>query len=195
MCNCFLHQSCTSIKWKSISLYHLQCYWVILLVFFFSSILSHIIWLSSFEVFLCLTLSCFWSHFQYIFIHTVDVFYIFFQKCGLALVFLFLSVYWDMLLLKGMETTATNFRLSEMEWFSPPQESPISLFHSFSGKLTKCWFSYALVLISLRYLDDRNMSMRSLNSPTFLPALCHAEAATHAFYWQFLDINSSSVFS
>lgn len=88
--------------------------------------------------------------------------YMFFQKCGLVLVFLFLFVDWDMLLLEGMETTATNFRLSEIAWFSPPQKSPVSLFHSFSGKLTKCWFSYSLAFVSLRYLDDRNMSMRNL---------------------------------
>lgn len=54
--------------------------------------------------------------------------YRFFQKWGLVLVFLFLFVDWDMLLQKGMETTVTNFRLSEIEWFSPPQKSPISLF-------------------------------------------------------------------
>lgn len=42
-----------------------------------------------------------------------------------------------------------------------PKVTHIS-FHSFTGKLTKCWFSYSLVLISLRYLDDRNMSMRNL---------------------------------
>lgn len=119
--------------------------------------------------------------------------YRFFQKCGLVLVFLFLFVGWDMLLLKGMKPTATNFRLSEMEWFFPtPKVTHIS-FPLFLWKINK--FSYTLVLISLRYLDDRNMSMRSLNSPTFLPALCHAEADTHVFYWQFLDFNSSSVFS
>lgn len=61
--------------------------------------------------------------------------------------------------------------------------------------------------VSHSHLDDRNMSMRILElreeriSCLFFlnlfspPALFHAEAATHAFYRQFLDIHSSAVFS
>lgn len=58
------------------------------LIVFFSSILSQIIWLSSFEVFSWLALSRFWSHFQNISIHTVDVFVQILSKMWISFGFL-----------------------------------------------------------------------------------------------------------
>lgn len=94
---------------------------------FFCSILSQIFLLSSYEVLsfshglLCAAFEATFSKFSFILLMCS---YRFFQKCGSVLAFLFVFMDPDLPLLKWMETTAINCRLSGIRWFPHPKRHP-----------------------------------------------------------------------